>query len=67
MKKEIARLMDLLGKGSGNPYRGKKLFREHCGKSLALSRASPCNPNQHQQQAFNPFAVCLHSLSIFSN
>ncbi len=36
MKKEIARLMDLLGQGSGNPYKGKQLFREHCGKCHKL-------------------------------
>jgi len=36
MKKEIARLMDLLGQGTGNPYKGKQLFREQCGKCHKL-------------------------------
>ncbi len=36
MKKEIARLLEMLGQGSGNPYKGKQLFREHCGKCHKL-------------------------------
>ncbi len=36
MKKEVARLLEVVSQGSGNPYQGKKLFRESCGKCHKL-------------------------------
>jgi putative membrane-bound dehydrogenase-like protein len=32
LRAEVLRVQDILSDGSGNPYLGKKLFLEHCGK-----------------------------------
>jgi putative heme-binding domain-containing protein len=36
MKRDIRRFGELLGQGSGNPYNGKKLFANSCGKCHIL-------------------------------
>ncbi len=36
MKQEIRRLTEVIGVGSGNPYTGKKLFANSCGKCHVL-------------------------------
>jgi putative heme-binding domain-containing protein len=36
VRREIDRLTDVLAKGAGNPYQGKKLFSQSCGKCHVL-------------------------------
>lgn len=36
MRKEVARLSQVIASGTGNPYQGKQLYRESCGKCHLL-------------------------------
>ena len=46
LRAEVERFVGVLGEAAGNPYVGKRLFREHCGKCHVLfSEGGEIGPN----------------------